>query len=252
MCHRSHQLRTSLCALAFVASVGCSAAPLNDDWDTRGRSAQFDATDTAPEGVIEIQLGSSFESDDAIELSTAVNYGVTDAVEASAALSIHHDGRRDGEHGVGDLAVGLKNRWIEGGGPRPAFATELGLSLPTGDQDLSSQGVDPTFAALATSVFGRTTVTGRYELSLPSAGDDPGRDTTHYVAFSAANAFRPRIAVFGTGDASWAEDGEVASTAGLGVAISLSRSVLLDAAIAFGMSGDVPDSDLLVTLSARF
>lgn len=237
-------------ALALVASA-CAVPGVEDPYDTLARSSQYETTGTTPPGVVEIELSSAIDPNEASDLGLAVKYGLDERTEAvaEAALLRHRSGETNGP---GDLFLHLTRRLWDGSDEGASVAARLSYKLPAGERgaDLGTGEADFFAAALAEAPVGPAVATLAYELGVLGDPDGAATDVEHAVALTLAASLAPRFAGFVGADATLLPEADESSSAGrLGFAVSLSPTLLVDAAIALGFDGDTPDEELLVGIT---
>ena len=137
--------RSLLAAPALVLTVGTASAQTPDL--VTDRPDQTESAAAVPRGLVQVETGYLFARDDGVDTFEAPGTLVRIGLGARTELRVGHagvigSGRR---HGAGDSEVGAKVNLIEAAdGWTPQLALIGGLSLPTGDEPFSSDGVDPS------------------------------------------------------------------------------------------------------------
>ncbi len=123
------------------------------------RPDQTESSDTVARGYVQVELGYTHsEGDEAgAEVQTdsvpetLVRIGLHDAVELRVGLGGYQDVKigsgpsASSVDGLADSSLGVKVGLLEGDGKAPKTALLATISLPTGDSDLTSDQVDPSF-----------------------------------------------------------------------------------------------------------
>jgi len=132
----------------LTVAVGASVASAQPPDLVTDRPDQTESATAVARGLVQVEMGYRFarggEADDHQAPGTLVRVGLGGRTE----LRIGHAGVVGGKDnfGAGDSALGAKVNLIErADGWQPELALMGGLSLPTGAEGFSSDGVDPSF-----------------------------------------------------------------------------------------------------------
>lgn len=235
-------------APALASLAACRAAPIEDHYATLERSSLYLSTATAPQGLLELEFGTTLDPDGAFASRLSATYGLTDRTEVFADAVPFASVDRPGTdaRGVGDLVAGVTVRLLEEGAARPSAAFQLAAKLPIGEENdaLSSGEIDVLPAAIATKRFGGATVTAVYRLGLLGDPDAAGAELEHSGSFSLATTLADRLAGFAALEGGWRPGSNTDELAArLGIAVSPTRRVLVDLAARIGID-DAPDLTL--------
>lgn len=228
--------------LAVALSSGCASNPPQPVTPQRP-SFSSDTSTTSP-GTVEVELGVSVDDQESVDSPVNLKWGATESTELFVGWSPYvRAAAGETEQGVGDVVIGTRVRVNEASGAKPSGAFQMAAKLPVADEDKQwGTGVVDFFgAAIATSVFGGSTVTGFYQLGVLS---DPGAtvDLSHGLSVAWAHPVATHLGGFVeiTGVFTPSVDDEtVFAIVGLGY--SVRSNVALDAAGLVGLSPDAPD-----------
>lgn len=138
----------SLLLLLIVATNGTGIVVAQSPDLVTDRPDQTESATVVPRGMVQVETGYLFARDgniDSYEVpGTLFRIGLGGRME----LRLGHTGAigRGGRNGAGDTNLGVKVNLIKGrDGAKPELAILGGLSLPTGDHEFSSDGIDPSF-----------------------------------------------------------------------------------------------------------
>ena len=172
--------------LLLMVHVGTGVASAQSPDLVTDRPDQTESATVVPRGLMQVETGYLFARDgnvDGYEVpGTLFRIGLGGRTE----LRIGHAGMVGGEgrHGAGDSELGAKVNLIErADGWRPELAILGGLSLPTGDDGFSSDGVDPSFlVSFAHELSPRLSLGYNVGAAWESSADQPDRDA--FIVYS--------------------------------------------------------------------
>lgn len=244
---------TRFLILAAFAALGCRAVPDSRAPAVPQRPTLSSYTSTAAEGTFELEEGFTWDPSDLFDTPILLRYGASERTElflGGSPLRVV-DVPRGTEAGVGDLVVGARHRFADETARNPSFAVQGSLKLPTADEDdgLGTGELDVGFAGIATRNLGDLSLTGFYQLDVlgdPAGGTQVG----HQLAAAVGQPLLRRISTFGelAGVLVPESDFESVFTT-LGATYAHTPSLVLDAAVAIGLSQDAPDVVFLVGLT---
>lgn len=209
-----------LLVLGVAVPFGATAAAAQEPGPlVTDRPDQTESTAIVPPGFVQLELGwtMSEASDDASEIRThtlpeaLARIGVVRGLELRIGLPAWSSVETEGTEadpradGFGDASLGLKWSLAEGRGPVPAVALLAGATLPTGEEGLGSDRVDPSILVALSSDLGHRLSIGwnlgwaRTTEELPGPeGDALVRDTQSDLVYSAAAgiALTDRLGLF--------------------------------------------------------
>lgn len=242
-------LRTALALLCPAAAVAQEPAPDRDgepplwevDANPQRPSFTTNATTTRP-GYLELEAGLAWD-EDRFDTPLLFKVGLDPRTEVFVGISpyVEVDTPGGDEASFGDTLVGGKHRFFEG--PHFDSAFLAALKLPTADDDVGTGDPDLELDLILSSLeLERGALDFNAGLTLADF-DDPIWATG--VAWSAP--IGERTSFYGELFASFDHeaDQDVVVT-DWGVSWRANRSFVLDAALAFGLSDDAPDVQLLV------
>ena len=137
--------RTLLAGPVLLIALGTASAQTPDL--VTDRPDQTESAAAVPRGLVQVETGYLFSRDDGVDTFEAPGTLVRIGLGARTELRIGHAGVIGSarSHGAGDSEVGAKVNLIAASdGWTPELAIIGGLSLPTGDEPFSSDGVDPS------------------------------------------------------------------------------------------------------------
>jgi len=224
-----------------------------------------DADPVAP-GAVEIEAGVEHSRDSGARLWTlpwALAAGIVPRLEAGASMGGHFEERihrgddgtssSDHVHGVGDLTLGLKWLTLAGGPLGFRHALVPSVKLPTADDDheIGSGEVDGDLHWVASRSLGERLGLHLTLGYLWIGGDEP--DVVHGGAaldFLWTDTVQIVAETFAERERADGATTVVGSRAG--VRLLASEALALDAAVAAGWSGDIPDWSATVGLTWTF
>jgi hypothetical protein len=146
----------------------------------------------------------------------------------------------------------MRHRFREESGRAPAFAYQLQVKLPTGDEDegLSSGATDFFGAAIATATRGELVWTGFYQLGVLGELEARSGQLEHAVALAAALPFVGPWSGFGeVAGIFLPEEEEEFGLVTLGATFARVPWRVFDIGVAFGVGADGPDAQLLLGIT---
>ena len=221
------------------------------------RPDQTESATVVPRGLLQVETGYLFTRDGGMDgyalPGTLVRIGLGGRTE----LRIGHAGIVGGEgrRGAGDSEIAAKINLIEhADGWRPELALLGGLSLPTGNHGLSSDGVDPSFlVAFAHELRPRLSLGYNVGAAWESSAAQPDRDA--FLVYSLALGVRltERLGTFLELFGDRQVSGPLATSASVdgGLTLLLTDSVQLDVYVGSGLRGPTADLFAGTGLSVR-
>lgn len=223
-------------------------------------------------GYAQIETGWTFSRKDTASVrdethefpGTLIRVGVVDRVEfrldwnGGVWEETGSAAQRTQSRGAGDMDVGTKLYFWGEEGWIPEVALLAGVSLPVGDEDLSSQQSDPTFQlSLSHTLSDRVSfgynLGATWESDLNEGGD---RERFSFFNYTAALGIgmteRAGLFVEVFGDVPTEANGGPANALDGGVTYLVRDNVQLDAAVGVGLSQEADDWFVGFGLSLRF
>jgi hypothetical protein len=261
--------RLSIHVLALLASVSFTLAetPIVTD-----RPDQCDTPFIVPRGLFQIEGGGFYgERDQAGEALTTqtfpsalLRFGVTDSFELrlgvpGIAVEVTDSATgRTREDGLVDATLGLKLKIAEQSGAVPHVAFVGTLLIPSGDDEFTTDRVDPGFRfAFSNSVSDSVSLTynvGMLWLSERDATD--ALDTRSFFdwAMTAGFSASPKLGVFAElfGLTGVSAETRALSSAGAGLTYLITPRIQVDGRVTAGLSSAALDWSAGVGVSYRF
>ncbi len=257
-----------LCALlAWGSAVPGAEPPLLTD-----RPDQSDAPFVVPRGLFQIEGGVTHgERDQAGEKlattvfpSTLLRYGLTETLELRLALTgvavetTDPSTGKSRNRGLADAGLGLKFRITEQKGAIPHTAFVGTLVVPSGDDEFSSDRVDPAFRfAFGNSLTETVSLTynvGMFWLTERDPANE--RDTRSFVEWSVTAGFAAgsRLGVFGElyGLTGASIGSRPLNSAGAGATYLLTPRLQVDGRVTVGLTSAALDWTAGAGVSYRF
>ena len=241
------------------------------------RPDQTESAETVPPGYIQIELGGtmSHEDRDDLQLETIegpgilVRVGLSERVElrlgwqgwVSEDFRFHATDQvaasRSDRSGQGDTDLGFKLRLHSGGGSSPQVALMAGASIPTGDDEFTSDAADPYFrlsvAHTLTDRIGFGYNLGAQRETDPAGSSDRQRTTsflyTTVLGFSLSDRLGAFVELFGQADEGSA--GETSTSFDAGLTFLARPGLQFDLAAGIGLSDAAGDWFVGLGLSLR-
>lgn len=270
--------RTSFRALAaavalFLAAAGSIHAQLIPPEDpapelVTDRPDQTESASVVPAGYFQLETGVSYSRDDdgvfVVRTLSGPGTLVRIGVGGRTELRVGWDGWVEEKRvsGLGDGSLGAKVKLREEAGALPEMALLASINLAVGDDEVTSDELDPSLLVLFAHTLTDSLGLG-YNLGLQRfTGLDPetfGEETDDFVRFvgsvALGRSFTERLGgfveVFGEKPESGAPGGTQVSLDG-GVTYLVRPNLQLDAYAGAGVSDDAPDWIAGVGLSIRW
>ena len=244
--------------LWLMVQVGTDVARAQSPELVTDRPDQTESATVVPRGLIQVETGYLFAREgekDSYEVpGTLFRIGLDGQTE----LRIHHAGVVGGEgrHGAGDSDLGAKVNLIERPtGWTPELAILGGLSFPTGDDEFSSGGVDPSFlVSFAHELLPRLSLGYNVGAAWKSSGDHPDRDAFIVYSLALGVELTGRLSTF----LEFFGNRQTSRTPATSVSVDSGLTVLLTDTVQFdvyggsGLRGHTEDLFVGTGLSFRF
>ena len=242
--------------LSLIVGLGTGVASAQSPDLVTDRPDATESATVVPRGLIQVETGYLFARDGGVDgyevPGTLFRIGLGGWTE----LRIGHAGMVGGagSQGAGDSELGAKVNLIErADGWRPELAIMGGLSLPTGADGFSSDGVDPSFRfSFAHELSPRLSLGYNVGAAWESSGGQPDRDAFIVYSLVLGVGLTDRLGTFlelfgnrqttGTTATSVSVDG--------GLTFLLTPIVQLDVYVGGGLRG--PSDDVLVGTGVSF
>jgi len=221
------------------------------------RPDQTESPTVVRRGSFQVETGYLFARDDGVDLfevpGTLFRIGLGGRTELRVGYAgvVGSDGRR----GSGDSAIGAKVNLIESpDGWKPELGLLGGLSLPTGREEFSSDGVDPSFLlAFAHELSPRLSLgynVGAAWESLPGA---PDREAFILYSLALGVGLTDRLGGFVEVFGDWQTTGATATGVSVdgGLTFLSSEAVQIDVFVGSGLRGQTDDLFVGTGLSFR-
>jgi hypothetical protein len=242
----------ALAALAFAS--GCAGPPGRP---TPQRPTFSRNTSTTAAGTTELEAGVLYEPGDYFDSPVTLKYGIQEETELFATMGAFQwrdTPGSDGE-GIGDLFVGVRQRFIDVGADEPMVAYQLKTKLPTADENeaLGTGQLDFFAAGILDYPIEQLWLTTFYELGVlgdPANGDP---DIQHGLAFASHFPIEEELGGYGElAGVFIPEHDEEKVFADAGLTYALTDGIVLDAGVAVGLSGDAANLQVLFGITTNF
>jgi hypothetical protein len=242
-----------LAAASLVA--GCAGAPAKP---TPQRPTFSRNTSTTAAGTLELEAGVAVDPGDTFDSPVTLKYGVSEDTElfGSMAPYVWEDFDGPNGEGVGDLYLGVRQRFIDVGAEEPTFAYQLQTKIPTApeDQGIGSGQMDFFAAGIMDYPIEEFWLTTFYQLGIvgePGGDDDP--DIEHGIAFASNAAIDDSLGAYGEIAGVFTperDDEQIFTTVGL--THPLGEGTVVDAGVLVGLSRDAPDFQITLGITTNF
>ena len=245
-------------ALLFVlvAQVGTGIASAQSAEMVTDRPDQTESATVVPRGLVQVETGYLFARDGGMDGYAVPGTLARIGLGGRTELRIGHAGivGGAGRRGAGDSELGAKINLIErADGWRPELALLGGLSLPTGDHGLSSDGTDPLFLFAFAHEF-RPGLSLGYNGGTAWESSAAQQDRDVFIVYSLALGVRltDRLGTFLELFGDRQVTGPLATSASMdgGLTLLLTDIVQLDVYVGSGLRG--PTSDLFAGTGLSF
>ncbi len=247
--------RTLPAVLGFVVALGSASAQTPDL--VTDRPDQTESATVVPRGLVQVETGYLFARDDGIDAFEAPGTLLRIGLGARTELRVGHAGviGSDGRHGAGDSEIGAKVNLIETAeGWKPELAILGGLSLPTGDEAFSSDGVDPSFlVAFAHELSPRLSLGYNVGAAWESSPDQPDREASLLYSLALGMGVTDRLGAFLElfGDRRTSGDTATGISIDGGMTFLLTDVMQIDLFVGRGLHGPTADTFVGAGLSFR-
>jgi hypothetical protein len=258
-------------SLLVTLSIGLSAQADEPDLLT-DRPGQSDAPSVVAPGKMQIEAGwtRTDDDDDGVETEvtevpgTLVRSGLKENLElrlgwtGNVSADVSSDLLDFDENGSGDATIGAKYRIRDGNDGSPEVAVSFGTSLPTGDDEFTSDRADPSVrATVAHSLTDRLSL--GYNLGIELATEKaPDGDKNTLASFiyttSLGIGVTDRLGAFVElyGDVPASAGGGPSHSIDGGFAYLLRHNLQLDVSAGLGLNDRAADTFVGFGVSARF
>ena len=244
-----------LAAPALLMALGTASAQTAEL--VTDRPDQTESATAVPRGLVQVETGYLLSRDSGLGTFEVPGTLVRIGLGARAELRIGHAGvigsaRR---RGAGDSEVGAKvNLIASADGWTPELAVIGGLSLPTGDEPFSSDGVDPSLLmAFAHELSPRVSVGYNLGAAWESSPDQPDRETSLLATLALGIGVTERLGAFVEvfGDRRTAADATTGVSIDGGMTYLLLETMQFDLYVGRGLRGPTADVFVGTGLSVR-
>ncbi|MEM6671195.1 MAG: transporter [Planctomycetota bacterium] len=253
-------------AAALLASCNATFEPAEIE-PTPQRPRISKNTRTTVKSTVELEAGVTWDPNDFFDTPVTLKYGLTDNIEyfvETSPLRIYDFPGSD-ETGIGDVALGLRHRFDDGGDGGAAFAFELMGKLPTSDDPdgRGTGGIDPRIpgaftgatdlriAGIAQQRTGDLDVSGY--IALNALGVPQGGTSYQVLAAGAvATPISESDTVFGELVGTFTEGISSTFLVQGGIARRIAANMTADAAVGIGLESDAPAFYLMLGLTTNF
>ncbi len=247
MRHNKYRTRSAILLATLLIAVPAFAMDTDDPGTVAPKSVDIEISGEYAKSAEGKETG----------LSIAATTGILSNLDFGLTLpyTISDPDEGGGESGIGDLEAGLKLRFLEGEGARPALALTAGATIPTGDEEkgFGSGKVDLSAALVAGFGFKPVNIYLNFGYGRLNSADADANERADIFSASAAvewavteplalNAEFLYESAGADGD-----DAPLAVTAG--AAYTFSDMIALDGGVRIGLSDASPDWGLFATLT---
>ena len=238
--------RTLLVVLGLVIALGSASAQTPDL--VTDRPDQTESATVVLRGLVQVETGYLFAREDGIDAFEVPGTLFRIGLGARTELRVGHAGviGTEGRHGAGDSEVGAKVNLIEtADGWTPELAILGGVSLPTGDEAFSSDGVDPSFlVAFAHELSPRLSVGYNVGAAWESSPDQPDRGASLLYSLALGMGVTDRLGAFLEvfGDRRTTGDTATGVSIDGGLTFLLTDVMQVDLYVGKGLRGPTPSS----------
>jgi len=235
--------------------AGCSGAPARP---TPQRPTFSQNTSTTSAGTLELEAGVAVDPGDTFDSPVTLKYGVGEDTElfASMAPYVWEDFDGPNGEGVGDLYLGVRQRFIDVGADEPTFAYQLKTKIPTApeNQGIGSGQMDFFAAGIMDYPIEEFWLTTFYQLGIvgePAGDDDP--DIEHGIAFATNASIDESLGAYGEIAGVFTperDDEQIFTTVGL--THPFGEGTVVDAGVLVGLSRDAPDFQIILGITTNF
>ena len=231
------------------AALSCFAcATTTGEQPDFGRAGVSSDTGTTAYGTFEVEGGFEVDPGDRKAVPLRVKYGHSETTEVYLDWSIYEKIARSGDdgEGIGDLGLGLRNRFWEGTNGTSA-ALEGFVKFPTGDEDEGTSNGDLDFfaAGMLTQEFTDLTLNGFFELGVLGDATDDDTDVQRTLAISWAAPTGQGLDAFGELSRVFTDDLDPANLM-LGLALQTTSTTVFDFGVSIGLNSDATDDVFFV------
>lgn len=249
-------VRSGLLVIGLVSlTAGCAGPPSRP---TPQRPTFSQNTSTTAPGSMELEAGVAVDPGDYLDSPVTLKYGISEDTElfGSMAPYVWEDFEGANGEGIGDLYLGVRQRFIDLGAEEQSFAYQLKTKIPTApeEQGIGSGQMDFFAAGIMDYPLEKIWLTTFYQLGIigePAGDDDP--DLEHGLAFASNFAIDDSLGAYGeiAGVFTPERDSEQIFTT-LGVTYPLTEGIVVDAGALIGLSRDAPDFEILLGITTNF
>ena len=241
--------------LGFVLAPGSASAQTPDL--VTDRPDQTESATVVPRGLVQVETGYLFARDDGVDTFEVPGTLFRIGLGARSELRVGHAGviGSEGRHGAGDSEIGAKVNLIEtADGWTPELAILGGLSLPTGEEAFSSDGVDPSFlVAFAHELSPRLSLGYNVGGAWESSPDQPDREASLLYSLALGMGVTNRLGAFIEVFGDRRRTGDTATGVSIdgGLTFLLTDAMQIDSFVGKGLHGPTADAFVGTGLSFR-
>lgn len=242
-----------LVATALALSA-CTIQPWDGPPVTRQRPVFAPDTSTTAEQTVEIEGGMKVDPRGGEDYPLVLKWGAAHHTELFLSWSPLVRVERPGDDGIGsgDLAAGVRHRFLDEEGARPAVAVQLSARFPTSSraEGIGDDTIDAFAGLAATKTVGSLGLGGYYQVGMLGQVDG-GTETEHGVAADLTIALSRRWTAFaeGAGLFQGAQDAVIATA---GLAYAWQPNLVFDVGVAVGLTDDAPSHQFVFGFTYNF
>ena len=186
--------------LLLTVHIGSGVASAQSQELVTDRPDQTESATVVLRGMVQVETGYLFSRDGDVNHYEVPGTLFRVGLGGRTELRIGHAGviGEEKRHGAGDSELGVKVNFIErADGWRPEVAILGGLSLPTGDDGFSSEGVDPSFlVSFAYTLSPRLSLGSNIGAAWESSSEETDRDVVIVYSLVLGGGLMDRFGVF--------------------------------------------------------
>ena len=243
--------------LLLMMHVGRDVANAQSPELVTDRPDQTESATVVSGGAVQVEMGYLFARDGGVDRYEVPGTLVRVGLGGRTELRVGHAGVAGGAEGrgAGDSMLGAKINLIgHADGWRPELAILGGISLPTGDHEFSSNGVDPSFLlSLAYELSPGLSLGANVGSAWESSSEESGREATLLYSLVLGGGVTDRLGVFLELFGDWLTTGANATGVSVdgGFTFLLADLVQFDLYVGRGLRGINDDAFIGTGLSFR-
>lgn len=241
----------SICYLFLVVGVLAGEGLFAGDEITANpnRPTVSNPADITQYGVLELEYGITATADD-WELGGLIKFAAGHDFELRIDNVPFQSNNVDSVSGIGDIGLGFQYRFLHQSGNVPSMAVAYSLTVPTASKGLGSGRYDHQFIYLISKDIGAYHADFNVDFEFLGREMRDGYDTVTAPALAVSRSFGG-FTIAGEISGTTRQNAAASSTVSTLWALSygISSRCVLDAAVSFGLDGEVPDRTYLAGIT---